>query len=1499
MSSRTSAPAGTLRSLLAIPLAICFLLGFAGAPAQSPGSGEWRTVDVEFGESRHEGAAAQAGLAFYVLGGRESDAVRIFHPLDGGGGSWSSGALSPMQLHHFQAVELDGLIYAIGAMTGPFPGESSVENVYIYDPLADRWIVGPPIPSDRRRGSSGAVVHEGLIYWISGNTNGHLGPVTDLVDVYDPATGGFTPLAEIPNPRDHFFATLHESRIYVIGGRRTGEINFFEPTVPEIDVYDIDAGTWQTLPPSANLNPPRAAAATDRIEQEIIIAGGESGSQDMAHAEVQAFDPTTAQWRSLANMLTPRHAAQAIVSNGGFYVAAGSPFRGGPGNAVLDTEALFLSDITAPSGTPISAGSISAPTALLFDSSSGLVSISHAGGSQAVILKEIRISGSSAFSLAEALPGPVSLAPGSNRAIVVNYAGGAGVETGTLEIVDSNDQITSISLQAEGGAEQTVLFRVNAGGETITAADGGPDWAADTLNDPSIYLAAGGDFTNGFPVQSVEPSVPASTPAMLFESERWDPFGGPEMLWQFPVAEGALVAIRLYLMNGFDGTSEPGQRIFGVEIDGQLAFSSIDLAAQVGHQVGTVRVYQTTSDGIIDIRFIHDVDNPLVNGIEIVQLGTQSDVLSAVPGHLEFGEVLIGSEKTLMVILQNQGGEADPVIAIEDISISDAVFSTNLSAGSSIGPGDGLEAEVRFGPSSTGPLSGSLTILHSGSNSPLVISLSGQGIEDQGLPPISFLSQTVITNQLPTQLDFGPDGRLYVAELEGLIYAYTIDRDLETGAYSIVATEVSDLIQTLPNHNDDGTPVALNQRSVTGMITAGTADNPVLFVSSSDPRMDDPLLDTNSGVVSRLSWTGSEWSKLDLVRGLPRSIHDHFSNGLALDADTGILYLAQGGHTNMGAPSFAFSYLPEYALSAAVLAIDLNAIGEQTYDIPTLKGPVFGGQAGDNQAMLVPGGPVQVHSPGYRNVYDLLLSSHGRLYTFDNDSNVGWGGIPVGEGADGSCTNQSNESGSASYGDNFHLIPGPGYYGGHPNPTRANRGNTFDGRSPVPEGMENPIECQFLIPGLEDGAIALNGASTNGLAEYTASNFGGRMAGNIIATAYDGKVLRLSLNQNGDEVIEQNDLFTSLVTPLGITVQGDDGAFPGTIWIGQFFTGQITVFEPQDFFVCDPDSLDPDARSPNGYTYGDLIDNGLDPCNPAQVPPDFDQDFVSDLNDPDIDGDGLANEVDRFDFDPDNGRGTALPHRLSWTSDIIGTLGGMTAYNAPGFTGLMAHPSAPVSVFDQFHPDRLIPGGAAGIFTIEAVTPGDARTNTQEDAFHFGVDVDGGSPLFTARTRILSPFSGTSPQGNQSMGLLIGRGDQDNYIKLITNANGGAGGIGFAAEIEGAFIDQQVDAEILGADYVDLYLVVDPSTSTVEASYVIARDGIRAPRTAAGEAISIPASWLNDVQQGPAIGIIATSRDAEPFSASWGFIEVYEGSADDAVTPPDRIFRDRFKAGGQ
>ncbi len=90
------------------------------------------------------------------------------------------------------------------------------------------------------------------------------------------------------------------------------------------------------------------------------------------------------------------------------------------------------------------------------------------------------------------------------------------------------------------------------------------------------------------------------------------------MTWDFPVPAGTNTEVRLYFANRYTGTSSVGQRVFNVAIDGSNVLNNYDIVADAGDQTGTMKSFPVTSDGDIDISFTHAVENPLVNGIEII-----------------------------------------------------------------------------------------------------------------------------------------------------------------------------------------------------------------------------------------------------------------------------------------------------------------------------------------------------------------------------------------------------------------------------------------------------------------------------------------------------------------------------------------------------------------------------------------------------------------------------------------------------------------------------------------------------------------------------------------------------------------------------------------------------------------------------------------------------------------------------------------------------------------
>lgn len=780
---------------------------------------------------------------------------------------------------------------------------------------------------------------------------------------------------------------------------------------------------------------------------------------------------------------------------------------------------------------------------------------------------------------------------------------------------------------------------------------------------------------------------------------------------------------------------------------------------------------------------------------------------------------------------------------------------------------------------------------------------SAGAASDVGFGKVALVGES---SDAPTTLQFGPDGRLYVGDLDGTIRAYSIER-LRRNSYHVTATETIARIADIPNHDDDGTPRPdVSGRLVTGLVVVGTASAPVLYVSSSDPRFGgsryggDTGLDTNSGVVTRLRWDGARWRSRDLVRGLPRSEEVHAPNGLALDPTSNTLYVAVGGNTNMGAPSESFAALPEYALSGAIVSIDLSALGATPYDLPTLDDPArpgdpdagdpFGGNDGANQARLVDGGPVRLFASGYRNPYDLTLSTAGRLYATDNGSNAGAGGPPVGEGGP-SCTNEAVEGGISAE-DSLHLVDA-GDYAGHPNPTRANRSNTFAGQSPV--SSADPRQCDWVPPGPERGSLATFPESTDGIDEYTASNFSGAMRGDLLLTTYaDNLVYRVELNASGDAVASTSSLFSNIGRrPLDVTAQGDHDVFPGTIWVADHLAGDIVAFEPNDYggtpgpcTGSDDASLDDDA---DGFSNADEIDNGTDPCSAGDVPPDRDGDRLSDRNDPDDDDDGRPDTSDPFAVDPNNGATTELPVRLTW--DPGSTRGGLLD---SGFTGLMTNG---VDDYESlFDPASMTVGSATGTLTIDAVPGGTAHgsANTQRFGFQIGLGVDPSSEPFRIETRLVAPFAGAAPEPNQSMGLAFGTGGQDDYVELSLSAARAGGAVEFRREVGGRASARTVSALAMpGPDAVVLSLVVDPAAATVQPRYAVESGGSVGRARRLGPVVSIPPSWTS--AGAPAAGILATSSGpAPPFPATWDYLRATSLAA---AAPSSGVAGERRAAG--
>lgn len=175
------------------------------------------------------------------------------------------------------------------------------------------------------------------------------------------------------------------------------------------------------------------------------------------------------------------------------------------------------------------------------------------------------------------------------------------------------------------GTAGEILTRVNAGGPQLTAFDGGPAWSADdAANNP--LRNSGSNAASWSPVGAVDPGVPSGTPNAVFDSERWDPSGAPELSWDIPVGEvGEDIVVRLYFANRCGCTDQVGERIFDVNLEGNTVLDDFDVVATTGHNTAIMREFTIPSDGSVDLDLVHGTENPLINGIEILKVADEGE----------------------------------------------------------------------------------------------------------------------------------------------------------------------------------------------------------------------------------------------------------------------------------------------------------------------------------------------------------------------------------------------------------------------------------------------------------------------------------------------------------------------------------------------------------------------------------------------------------------------------------------------------------------------------------------------------------------------------------------------------------------------------------------------------------------------------------------------------------------------------------------------------------
>ncbi len=380
------------------------------------------------------------------------------------------------------------------------------------------------------------------------------------------------------------------------------------------------------------------------------------------------------------------------------------------------------------------------------------------------------------------------------------------------------------------------------------------------------------------------------------------------------------------------------------------------------------------------------------------------------------------------------------------------------------------------------------------------------------------------TTGIYSSLVLGSDRLLYAAQLDGNIARFTLGERGELSPLSALET----------------VPRARGRRLIIGMAFHPLTGD--LWISHSAPYLgpgSEPAPDW-TGRIARL--VAPDFTEMvDVVVGLPRSANDHATNSLRFREEEGrqVLYFTQGSNSSTGAADPVWFMREEAVLSAAVLRLQLDALGEQALDVSTHGETPYD--------PFAPGAPLTLYATGIRNAYDLLWHDNGSLYTAVNGSAKGGNVAATPAALPASCERRADSTQHGAYTgpavpalqlllmdqDDFFVRVRPGGYYGHPNPSRCEwvlAGGNPTRKRDLLQVKAYPVGTQPDRSWRGDEMLNVGAhASANGLILYRNEQaFGGRLAGKILLTRFANPedIVVVILNEEGDP---------SEILPIGLT----------------------------------------------------------------------------------------------------------------------------------------------------------------------------------------------------------------------------------------------------------------------------------------------------------------------------------------------------------------------------
>jgi large repetitive protein len=243
---------------------------------------------------------------------------------DPASGRWSfTGSMSTPRVTHTGTVLADGRFL----VTGGQDGIGLIGSAEVYDPATGQWSATGTMSTVRALHAA-VLLNTGKVLVAGGVGPGPGTTFPTITELYDPATGTWTPTASLLIGRESFTLTLlNDGRVLAAGGQNKSN------RLTESEIYDPATGAWTA---TGSLAVGRSDhTATLLPNGQVLVAGGFDGRKATASAEL--YDPATGIWTATAPLPAPRYSHRATLLDGNVVLTGDVP-TGSPNTwAMYDT----------------------------------------------------------------------------------------------------------------------------------------------------------------------------------------------------------------------------------------------------------------------------------------------------------------------------------------------------------------------------------------------------------------------------------------------------------------------------------------------------------------------------------------------------------------------------------------------------------------------------------------------------------------------------------------------------------------------------------------------------------------------------------------------------------------------------------------------------------------------------------------------------------------------------------------------------------------------------------------------------------------------------------------------------------------------------------------------------------------------------------------------------------------------------------------------------------